>query len=215
MDSVRPPRTFFLFPREIRDQIYKDLLGTTYIVYGQSFKKDHIARMFNAVPSPPSLAILQTSKAIKHEAEEVLYDYGIFAYFFNFVASTELDLVRTPDRKQRGRMRNVHFVFDMRSYNRDDEEDFDREVQDDLVAATVDRFTGTKELTRNTCQIKFWSCGNLDLDMVPSRFLNAIARMVSFKRLKFVVESEYLATADVSLLRALSSPSCMLRCFSR
>lgn len=70
------------FPREIRDQIYYELLGTTYVVHGQSAWKRCSETQTNIDRQKPEFAILRTSKAIKKEAEEVFHRCGIFVYAF-------------------------------------------------------------------------------------------------------------------------------------
>lgn len=163
MDSPRSSRTFFRFPREIRDHIYHELLCNTYIAFGQNLKRrdndrekhERLIRILNPPLSSATLAILRTSKVIKSEAEEMLYKCGTFCFLVNFRNPMDMEFTRMPTQSQMDRMRYMHFVLELNRLEDPHQENdpAGESNQDRLVAATVGRFTGDKILTRDACLI--------------------------------------------------------------
>lgn len=86
MSSIR----FLALPPELRDYIYGDIITTTY------FDELPQPRVYlnargcgKAIPQKAissRLAILQVSKAVYHEAKQILYKHSVF--FFDFPSNS-------------------------------------------------------------------------------------------------------------------------------
>ncbi len=81
---------FLALPPELRDYIYGDILTTTYFVKLPQQQVSLNARgCGKAIPQKPissRLAILQVSKAVYHEAKQILCKHSVF--FFDFPSNS-------------------------------------------------------------------------------------------------------------------------------
>ena len=68
----------FILSREVRDEIYRLVVKKRYVI--------HITRWNDSIPSrgKHNFAILQVSKAINHEASDILYAESVFRISMNF-----------------------------------------------------------------------------------------------------------------------------------
>lgn len=144
----------FTLPREIRDDIYRLLVKGRHTVYlplknegGDTFK--------SIAHDKPDLVILQISRAISREAQEILYSESVFRYSMNFHASKALQ----PPTHLVSRMKKVKMLL---SYLTSES---DRDIYQDthpsykrrmaaICEATIDNFTGA-QILRTTCHVQF------------------------------------------------------------
>ena len=148
----------FILPREIRDDIYRFFVKGRHTVYRPLENEDGGAFTFkigSRARDKPDLVILQISRAINREAQEILYSESVFRYPVDFNASKALQ----PPTHLVRRMKKVKMLL---SYLTSES---DRDIYQDthpsykrrmaaICEATIENFTGAQTL-RNTFHIQF------------------------------------------------------------
>ena len=103
MNTAGMTKSFLGDSRELRDQIYAELLPKRYIVY-RTYPKSY--RMADS-------AILRVSKQLNQEAEEVMYRFAKYRYEIDFGGV----LRDGPSKRQAGQMQNLEMIGGMVSWS--------------------------------------------------------------------------------------------------
>ena len=146
----------FKLPREIRDQIYRNLFRQTFLVYGKQFWDSD--RIGNTLPEGKlDIAILLCCKVISEEATPVFYDNAIFRFALSF--DYKKPAPGLPSHIT-DRMMNVDVVVDVAGWGDAMRNGSFCEYKHPYHMQwwsqhVVKAFTGTN-VKRKTCGIKFW-----------------------------------------------------------
>ena len=103
--------TLFTLPREIRDEIYRLLVKGRYFILRRC-KSRHKAEVIETGtrPDQPDFEILQLSKTISAEAQEILYSESIFVFCVPWKTSA---LLKSPVEAV-NRMKNIEIhIYDL------------------------------------------------------------------------------------------------------
>ena len=177
------------FPREIRDQIYKEVFSHTYLVYGNHFWIED--KVHNILPEAElDLSLLATCKVIREEGQLVLYNTAIFRFAIDFEPaqpkSQALPLQMTD------RMKQVDFIINMVSYS-----DWQRNgTGGDFSPEKLLRLHTERTLVqlldpaiaRNTCEIYFWAVESRLEHFTDSLFGEAIQKLTMWNGVAFEIE---------------------------
>ena len=148
----------FTLPRELRDEIYRLLVQGRHTVYLplENEGADILTSKAGSVTlDKPDLVILQISRAISREAQEILYSESVFRYSINLHASKALK----PPTQLVCRMKKVKMLLSylMSESDRDIFRDTHPSYEPRMAAickATLDNFTGA-QILRDTFHIQF------------------------------------------------------------
>ncbi|KAM0797653.1 hypothetical protein BDR22DRAFT_824094 [Usnea florida] len=162
----------FTLPREVRDEIYRFVFRKRYIMY--------ITRPGSDDPVPSTgkheLAILQVSKAINHEASDILYADSVFRFSMNF----NLFKVSSAPAHLANRMTNVE--LDLKSYSH-----YCEHTDSTFYAATAG-FANTN-IRRNHLHIRFFECRPLVVTRLLTHLSKALNACISFRTVHVEVVS--------------------------
>ena len=148
----------FTLPRELRDEIYRLLVKgrhTVYIPLEMESGGKFILKPGSVAHEKPDLVILQTSRAISREAQEVLYSESVFRYCMNFQADKALE----PSAQLVSRMKKVKMIVSSLASESDHymyrstHPSYQRRMAA-ICQATIDGFTGA-HILRDTCHVTF------------------------------------------------------------
>ncbi|KAK4694353.1 hypothetical protein P7C71_g3223, partial [Lecanoromycetidae sp. Uapishka_2] len=190
---------FGILPREVRNQIYEYTLCKVYVVFGQAFWDKQPGEEPYPAPFPADLAILRTSKAIKEEAERIMYTKALFRWAIDLehcpCERSELVLPSHVSDSQADRMRHIEFIFNMRDLGDCidylDDVLYNFEQIGDAIFRTRSR---SCERNDDTCRIVLWSW---DIVCTPTAFMDLQLFqwvgdfMSDFTTFDLVIESKY------------------------
>ena len=163
----------FTIPPEVRDEIYRLVVRKNYIVYITR------PRSSRSLPSRDEhdFAILQVSKAISHEASDILYSESVFRFSMNF-RSYEISCVPAH---LANRMKNVelHFQDLWNLLSLFSSPRFHKNINAMCHAATAD-FAST-EIKRNHLQIKFFACCPGMMAILSSHLSETLNALIGFR----------------------------------
>lgn len=220
MSTQSPIGSLSTLPRETRDQIYGYILGgKTYIVFGQSFwtwqPGQNLPNVLNP-RVPADLAVLQTSRKINQEAENVLYQQSVFRYAIRFLES---NYGSAPTQRQANMMRHVEFFMDMDAWfyyslldcgelsifdveglmGRPLEVFFGTQILSEarlieLTKSTVDRFTGNPFHSQKTCLVRFLESRTAYYarHIISTPLFQSTTQMMNFRTIILQVECTFL-----------------------
>lgn len=188
--------SFLIFPREIRDDIYKSLTAKTYLVYGIPFYYDDHHRK-PKVKTKAGLSILRTCKLIKEEASQIMYSKAGFRF------AVDIDFAKNPPlpppKSLTDRMMNIDFILNQASFDDDTRNHFGPPTDlKPLTKATLGRFTGSK-IQRRTCGVLLWATEYEDESngFLSSPMALAMKEMTGFDQVIIEVEDQNVSFADV------------------
>ena len=199
--------SFYDLPREIRDQIYTNLLSVTYIVYSRHHDSYH-QRSQDTEPPPADLSILLTSKQINKEAQDVMYKCGIFRYITDIEEDTveedNWDQNNPLSDTQISAMRNIeimiHLSLNPRRIRLRPYGDEPRNWEDPAIIGsqyrvtnmTVGRIAKAHGFNAKTCKIEIRLEGDYGFPVafLSMPIMQALKQFVAFETLELKIESE-------------------------
>lgn len=120
--TLKPLGDLSLFPREIRDEIYRHVFPKKYkAFYSSSIVRPTVLKQtdLQAVHfsmyhdwTASNLSILRLSKAIKDEAMPILYSEGTFRFYYGLGPQYPKEVPQLPNIDITNRMTNVEIVYD-------------------------------------------------------------------------------------------------------
>ena len=170
----------FTLPRELRDEIYRLVVKKRYVT--------SVTRRARHASSPSSdkhnFAILQISKAINHEASDILCAESVFRISMNFYSSK----VSSVPSHLANRMKNAEIDFYGLSY---DPIMWCREFHENANAicdAAFANFAGT-DIKRNRLQIRFFDCFPSKIEMLLTHLSKTLNAFIGFRTVLIEVDS--------------------------
>ena len=161
----------FTLPREVRDEIYRLVVRKRYIIY--------ITRPGSDDPLPSTgkheFAILQVSKAINHEASDILYAESVFRFSTNLLFTASSAPAHLANR-----MTNVEFDFKGYSY-------YWEQAYAMIDAATAG--SANTNIRRKHLHIRFFECRPLVVTRLSTYLSKALNALISFRTVHVEVVS--------------------------
>ena len=168
----------FTLPREVRDDIYRLVVRKRYVIY--------ITRRVSHASAPSrdkhDFAILQISKAINHEASNILYAESVFRFSMNFYSYK----VSSVPAHLANRMRNAEIDFHGLSY--DSPLSYPYEDTNDIFDAAFANFPGT-DIRRNHLHIRLFDCFPGKITMLSTHLSKRLNAFIGFHTVLIEVDS--------------------------
>lgn len=171
----------FTIPREVRDEIYRLVVRKRYTVYFTRPKSD----VFVPSRDKHDLAILQVSKAINHEASDILYAESVFRLSINFSS----DEVSSVPAHLANRMTNVELDFQDLAYltRLFSSPRFHKNVN--AICHAANAIFASNDIKRNLLHIRFFGCCPGMMAILSSDFSKTLNAFIGFRTVVIEVVS--------------------------
>ena len=169
----------FTIPPEVRDEIYRLVVRKRYTVYITRPKSEVF------LPSRDDLAILKVSKAINHEASDILYAESVFRLSMNFSS----DEVSSVPAHLANRMTNVELNFQDLAYfpRLFSSPRFHKNVN--AICHAANASFASNDIKRNLLHIRFFGCCPDMMAILSSDFSKTLNAFIGFRTVVIEVVS--------------------------
>ena len=188
-------------PREIRDEIYRHLVKSSYILYKPPYMvftaRDRATRDYGYLgidKDGPNFSILRVSKVVNLEAMRVFYTESIFESWLDF---GEYRPYKPLANKITDGMMKLKFNIgglDDSPHHQSFPEPRSRaylKKMEDICRDTLDHFTGT-EITRNYMHITFYPTIELEIELNGPLF-RSLENLSNFRTVRIDFTSTFFA----------------------
>ncbi len=143
---------------------------------------------------PADLNILQVSKLIKTEAEEILYRKATFRFEVTYEDAwlgDEAFFAAAPSQEEVDRMRNIEIVLWGYFWRNCGPASAQRAMQEKMIQdIVIGKFAGKDGMVRDTCCVKIEGCNDKeDLSIIQTGIFQELKKFVGFKTITLEVTS--------------------------
>lgn len=188
--TSNPFGDLYYFPREIRDEIYRNIFPDWRVAYETSIIEPTGMRQTNLVRfrngrcdwTPFNLSILRLSKAIKSEATPIFYSKGYFRFHYFLGEYFPEEAPQLPDLRFMNCIRNVEIICDVEEVDYNNSESVS-DIYGSAPAGPLGLLQGAN-IPRNSIVVVVSLCSfgaRYGAKLTESPLIKSLKEMIGFK----------------------------------